>query len=147
MLARRRGVATSLLISTLIYTAYACVPKRIIDQINQPYAKETLMAVAGFCLIVNQLTLWILLRRVIDRTPRREVGRRLRIMFWITLLLFILANDGTFMVLNRLEWPGKTVLIVTIALTAAVILHRLGAIYLLLMTRKAIRRTVGYWDI
>lgn len=146
LLARRRGVAISLLGATLIYILLAFIPEDLLARLDRLYGAEAVLVVTGLCLVISQANIWILLRRVIDRTPRREVARQLKLMFWVSLIIFLCDNQGTKLLLSRLQLPQQTSLIIALTLSGAVLLQRIAAIYMLLITRKAIRRTVGYWD-
>jgi hypothetical protein len=148
MIARRRNIAHLLLFTSIIYTAVEFVPKNLIWENAKLPGLIAAVGISSLTLALCQSLLWLQLRRtIIDRTPRREVARKLNLGYWISLALFILFSDGIMRLLNRyLAIPDSAFLAFNLSVCGLMIVHHAFAIYLLIATRKAIRRTVGYWD-
>ncbi len=146
LLSRRRGVARILLLSTILYIGFGIVPKSYFWDFAKDNGVFAKIVVASIALVVSQSVLWILLRRIIDRTPRRELSRLLTIAFWLSLPVNLLLCEGSFTLLDGMKNHDRFILLATLGLRGLGLLKCIAAIVLLVLTRKGIRRTVGYWD-
>jgi len=146
LLSRRRGVAATLVASTILYILVGLAPKRYFLEFAKEIGLITKIIVSSLAFVVGQSVVWIHLRRLIDRTPRRELSRLLMAAFWLSIPLNLLLCEGSFMLLGGMKNHQRLIVPGLIGLYAIGILKSIVAILLLMMTRKGIRRTVGYWD-
>ncbi len=148
MIARRRTVANLLLAACVVFLAIELTPERLVLQYAKMPGLMSAIGLSSLALLLSQSLLWLHLRRsIIDRTPRREVGRKLNSFFWISMVLFALFSDGSVRLVSRyLADSSSAMLALKLGGCGVMMLYHAVAIYLLIATRKAIRRTVGYWD-
>jgi hypothetical protein len=144
LIARKRGVAATLRVATVVAAVMTFVPVRWFAA-HGPQAEATHLVVGSLAMILCNALLWLHLRKIIDRTPRREVRALLTLCFAITLPLFVLICPGVIHLLGHhvLSEEGAFMAGLTVQCLAAV--HHFASSYPLQVTRKAILRTVGYW--
>ncbi|CAN5510482.1 hypothetical protein BH10PLA1_BH10PLA1_14380 [soil metagenome] len=144
LIARRRGVAITLRVSSVLCAALIFVPDAWLNK--QPMTNViAYYIVFGLSFVLSSSLVWVALRKIIDRTPRREVTHALTTTLWITVPIYVLASRGVvFFIGTRVS--SDSAQIVRLAAIGLIILHRLAALYPLQLTGKAIRRTVGYWS-
>ncbi len=148
MIALRRRMANLLFLATFLDTAVELTSRAWVWEQAELPALVAVIGLGSFASVLSQSLLWTHLRRsIIDRTPRREVARKLNAFFCISLPLFVLLSEGSLRLLKERASLGNCALLaIDVAVCGLLIIHHGFAIYLLIAVRKAIRRTVGYWD-
>jgi hypothetical protein len=127
-------------------TAIGCAACAVVPLIHHPAVLQWHVGVnvARMVLAVLANTLPLLeVRRYIDRTPRREVGRALMGGVWASLVLCLIAAAVSFLVVSNTPIEIRQWVIAG-ELLLWLIPHAI-AIYLLTLSGAGIRRTVGYW--
>ena len=145
LIARRRAIPITLRLSTIFAAALTFVPENWLGT-QPPVYTVIYQAAISLATVLCHSFLWVYLRKIIDRTPRREVGRLLFYAFCVTLPLYLLASRSAMQLLATQYLSESATQKVRIIIVVLLILHHLAAIYPLQLTGKAIRRTVGYWS-
>jgi hypothetical protein len=147
LIARRRGLAWGLRIGFIVMAVYQLWPI-IAAQVPRPIPVSVTMAVHWLgslgALLVHGLV-WLHLRRIIHRTPRRELARLLTVATAFGVPLYVLSSVPMHVhVLQNLSDTAGPWLALAIFPALQFVHHAFGA-YLLLLSGKAIRRTIGDW--
>lgn len=146
LVARRRGMAWLLRIAVLIVTAMAFVPSRVFARLDQPYIQDVILAVWSVALVIAFAKLLRFLRRLIDRTPRREVSARLTALFYITIPLIALTSPISIHLASQHLLAQRGQAMYKAVALSILLVHHAVTVALLILTRNAIKRTVGYWS-
>jgi hypothetical protein len=141
LVARRRTLPWLARIAVIVMVLAVALPLVQIE-LHEHVARAVWFA-GSIALLLSFMLPWIHLRRLVDRTPRREVGRMLTSMAWLSLVLLAVG----------IAWDVLAPRVADVAVRhwahvgamAALILFAAAAVYVLTLASRGIRRTVGYW--
>jgi hypothetical protein len=145
LIARRRGLAWVLRVA-MILGVMAFLAPMTLPHLRLPQQTLTGVVWAGSigAGIVHSLVWWHILR-IIRRTPRYGVARLLKLAIWLSVPLFLLSNAPAIYALSQQFPPDRMLWITGAILPALLALHHAFAAYILILSDKAIRRTIGDW--
>ena len=145
LIARRRLLATILRWTTVLSAVEFFVPE---DWLHRAGDTGFIAAIIVYSvvLLLSQSLLWLHLRTIVARTPRREVYKALSIALVLTVAIYVAASRAVLHLASRLATTPSAPTGLHLTQVSLRLVHYAMALFLLPLTLKAIRRTIGYWD-